>query len=122
MEGSEAALTLFADMEAIGLPALAMLVTLPFIIGFATGFSMAFVGVTLPLLTPYMILDSGVSSYTLLLAYTSGIVGVLMSPLHLCLVLSAEYFKASLARMYRYLLPPLLGMVAAATLIYYIAA
>ncbi len=82
---------------------------------------MAFAGVALPLLIPYIASDVGVNSYALLLAYVSGMMGLLLSPLHLCLILSAEYFKASLARMYKYILPPAIVIEAIAILIYYIA-
>ena len=122
IESSETASVLISDMQAIGLPALVMLVALPLLMGLATGFSMAFVGIALPLLVPYIASDSGVNSYALLLAYVSGMMGVLLSPLHLCLILSAEYFKANLARVYRYILPPILVIEAIAILIYYIAA
>jgi hypothetical protein len=109
-------------MQYIGLAALTVLVALPFLMGFATGIGMGFVGISLPLLVPFLTLGSELNSYALLLAYTSGMVGILLSPVHLCLILSAEYFKASLAKVYRYILPPLLAMEAVAVLIYYIAA
>jgi len=97
-----------------------MLVALPFLVGLATGFSMAFVGVALPLLVPYITSELGVSGSALLLAYVSGMMGHLLSPVHLCLILSAEYFKANLARVYRYVLPPALGIEAIAIVIYYV--
>ncbi|MDH5365315.1 MAG: DUF401 family protein, partial [Dehalococcoidia bacterium] len=122
IEGSGAAYALFSDMQNIGLPALTVLAALPFLMGFATGIGMGFVGISLPLLVPFLTFGSGVNSYALLLAYTSGNVGVLLSPVHLCLILSAEYFKASLVKVYRYILPPLLAIEAVAVLIYYIAA
>ena len=121
IESSDAADVLISDMQAIGLPALVMLVVLPFLTGLATGFSMAFVGIALPLLVPYIISDLGVNSYALLLAYVSGMMGLLLSPLHLCLILSAEYFKANLAKVYRYLLPLCMVIEAIVILIYYIA-
>lgn len=122
IEGSDAAYALFSDMQNIGLPALTVLAALPFLMGFATGIGMGFVGISLPLLVPFLTLGSELNSYALLLAYTSGMVGLLLSPVHLCLILSTEYFKASLARVYRYILPPLLAIEAVAVLIYYIAA
>ena len=122
IESSGTADVLIADMQAMGLPALFMLVALPLLMGLATGFGMAFVGVALPLLVPYIASDAGINGYALLLAYVSGMMGVLLSPLHLCLILSAEYFEASLAKVYRYILPPLLAIEAVAVLIYYIAA
>ncbi len=122
IESSGAAYTLLSDMEGIRLPTLAILAALPFLVGFATGLSLPFVGIAFPLLVSFIAPDSGVNSYALLLAYTSGMVGLLLSPLHLCLILSAEYFKATLAKVYRYILPPLLAMEAIVILIYYIAA
>jgi len=121
IESSGAATVLVSDMQAIGLPASVILAALPLLIGLATGFAMAFAGVALPLLVPYIALDSGINSYALLLAYVSGIVGILISPIHLCLLLSAQYFKANLAKVYRYILPPSILMEAIVILIYYIA-
>jgi len=122
IESSGAAHALFADMESIGMPAVAILVALPFLIGFATGLSLPFVGIAFPLLLPFMASDGGVNSHALFLAYASGSAGYLLSPIHLCLTLSTEYFKAALSKVYRYMLPPLLATLAAAVIIYLVAA
>lgn len=121
IETSGAAGVLVSDLQAMGLPASVTLVTLPLLMGLATGISVAFVGVALPLLVPYIIANSGFNGYALLLAYVSGMMGVLLSPLHLCLILSTAYFKASLAKVYRYVLPLCLVIEAIALLIYYVA-
>ena len=121
IEDSGTALSLFSDMQNIGFPTLVILVVLPFLIGFAAGLSMAFVGVAFPLLAPYIVPEAGFNGPALFLAYASGMVGMLLSPLHLCLVLSAAYFKASLARVYRYRLPPVLALAAIAVAVYWIA-
>ena len=122
IESSGAAYALFSDMQYIGMPTPVLLAFLPFLMGFATGISMGFVGISLPLLVPFITLGSEVNSCALMLAYISGYVGVLLSPLHLCLILTIEYFKASFAKVYRLILPPLLGIEAVVILIYYIAA
>jgi len=122
IEGSDTAYALFSDMESIRLPALVILAALPFLMGLATGIGMAFVGVAFPLLLPFLAPGLELNGCALLLAYTSGQVGVLLSPVHLCLTFSAEYFKASLAKVYRYLLPPLIAIQAVAVVIYLIAA
>ncbi len=121
IESSGAAHAVFSDMQVMGLPTSIMLVALPLLIGLATGFSMAFAGIALPLLVPYIASDLGINGYALLLAYASGLMGLMLSPLHLCLILSAEYFKANLAKVYKYILPPFLMVEASALLIYYIA-
>jgi integral membrane protein (TIGR00529 family) len=122
IEGAGAADSLFSNMQYIGMPTPVLLAFLPFLMGFATGISMGFVGISLPLLVPFITLGSQVNSYALMLAYISGYVGVLLSPLHLCLILSIEYFKASFAKVYKLILPPLLAIEAVVVLIYYIAA
>jgi uncharacterized protein len=118
IENSNAAYSVFSDMQAIGVPALALLVILPLLIGFITGVSIAYVGISFPLLLPVIAPDSGINHYALLLAFTSGMVGMHMSPLHLCLVLSAEYFKARLISVFRYLVPPSFIMITIAILLY----
>jgi Uncharacterized conserved protein len=122
IESSGTAYALLSDMEGIGLPALVILAALPLLMGFATGVGMAAVGISFPLLLPFLTPGTEFNSYALLLAYTSGEVGLLLSPVHLCLTLSAEYFKANLAKVYRYILPPLLAIEAIVVGIYYIAA
>jgi len=122
IEGAGAAYALFADMQYIGLPTPVLLAFLPFLTGFATGISMGFAGIGLPLLVPFIALGSQFNGSPLMLAYISGYVGVLLSPVHLCLILSTEYFKASLAGVYRLILPPLLAIEAVGVLIYHIAA
>jgi uncharacterized protein len=120
IETSEAADELFADMQSIGLPAMAILVTLPFLISFSTGNTMAFVGISFPLLFPFIASVSQVNIWALLLAFISGEVGYILSPLHLCLTLSTQFFKASLSKVYYYIAPPLFIVEAVAILIYYL--
>ncbi len=121
IESSDAAVVLISDMQAIGLPALVMLIALPLLMGLATGYSPAFAGVALPLLIPYITSGSNINGSALLVAYVSGMMGVLLSPLHLCLILSAEYFKANLSRVYYYILPLCMVIEAIAIAIYFIA-
>ena len=120
IESSNAADVFFSDMQALGVPISAALAVLPFLMGFMTGSSTAFVGIAFPILIPSIVSGSMVNSGALLLAYVSGMIGMLLSPLHLCLVLSADYFGARLARVYKYILPLYLIIEAIAVLIYYI--
>ena len=121
VEESGAAHALFVDLSALGVPPAFMLVALPMLIGFATGLSVAFVGVSFPLLLPFMGNGDGLSGPALFLAYVAGIVGYKASPLHLCLVLTIEYFQARLADVYRLIVPPLIAVLAVALLVYLVA-
>ena len=52
-----------------------------------------------------IITSSGLNWQALLVAFVSGNLGQLLSPAHLCFCLSAEYFKTTLGKVYRYTLP-----------------
>ncbi|MBE0711398.1 MAG: DUF401 family protein, partial [Candidatus Aminicenantes bacterium] len=49
-------------------------------------------------------------------AYVSGFVGILLSPAHLCLALTADYFKAEMRDVYRILVWPVAVVFGAALL------
>ncbi len=118
VDASGTAYSLFSDMQAAGVPPSAILIALPLIIGFAAGLSIAFVGIAFPLLLPFIVTADGLNVTALFLAYVSGGLGYMVSPLHLCLILSAEYFKARLSDVYRLMVPPLIAVIGAALLIY----
>ena len=114
VEESGAAYALFTDMQALGMPPALILLALPALVGFATGLSMAFVGISFPLLLPFMSVAGDFSGYALFLAYVAGGVGYMLSPLHLCLTLSSEFFGARLGDVYRLMALPLVGVLAVA--------
>lgn len=118
VEVSGAAHALFSDMQGLGVPPAAILIVLPLLIGFAAGLSMAFVGIAFPLLLPFIVTADGLNAQALFLAYVSGGLGYMVSPLHLCLILSAEFFKARLGDVYRLMVPPLIAVIAVALIVY----
>lgn len=81
--------------------------TLPFITGLLTGFTVGFVGSTFPLI----IRMAGGNPFLISFAFVSGYTGVLLSPVHLCLILTKEYFKAHLPGIYRRIVPSILTMI-----------
>ncbi len=79
--------------------------TLSFIVGFATGIESGYSAIALPLLIPFIGIGE-VTSRNLLLVMGGGIAGVMLSPLHLCLILTKEYYSANMESIYlRYLIP-----------------
>ena len=81
-----------------------MLICLPFITGLLTGITLAYVGITFPILSVYIISNGTINLNYEMLAYVSGFIGVLLSPIHLCLLLTNEYFKSNLKLVYVYLI------------------
>ncbi len=94
-----------------GMPAAVIFFALPFIVGLLTGLTVAFVGATFPIIMAMTggHPDAGIVTF----AFASGFAGVMLSPTHLCLTLTLQYFHADMAGTYRYLyLPTLLVFLA----------
>jgi uncharacterized protein len=85
-----------------GIPLLPVYCLLPFVAGLLTGHTVGFVGSTFPLLIS--IGDQALPSLVSL-AFASGFIGVLLSPVHLCLILTREFFKADISGIYRKTIP-----------------
>ncbi|MCK4325381.1 DUF401 family protein, partial [bacterium] len=54
----------------------------------------------------------------IILAYGCGYIGVLLSPVHICLILTRDYFKANLVGIYRLILTPILLLLAGTILLF----
>lgn len=89
-----------------GLPPAVILFTLPFLVGLLTGLTVGFVGSTFPLITA--MLGGAPDPAAITFAFASGFAGVMLSPTHLCLLLTVRYFNADLAGVYRLLYVPVL--------------
>ncbi len=98
-----------------GVPSAMVAFILPFVAGLLTGLTVGFVGSTFPLLLAM----SGQDLPLLCLAFASGYSGVLLSPVHLCLVLTREYFKADMAGVYKKLIPGIAVMLIVSVVIFY---
>ncbi|MCK4912009.1 MAG: DUF401 family protein [Thermodesulfovibrionales bacterium] len=98
-----------------GVPLEATLIALPLLAGVLTGITVGFVGATLPLLVS---LPGGDTLASVALAFAAGFTGVLLSPVHVCLILTREYFHADMAALYRRLAPPALALTAAGSMVY----
>ena len=91
-----------------GVALFASAVFLPFLVGAISGINVAFVGATFPLLLG--VLDSlGMQDQTLpylVLAHFFGFTGVMISPIHICFILTCQYFRVELGRVWRRLVVP----------------
>jgi hypothetical protein len=85
-----------------------------FTVAFLTGVNTAYIAIAFPVLLP-LIQNLPNYFYLSLYIYVIGFAGILVSPLHLCLVLTNEYFGASLINVYRYMAVPILVMILLAT-------
>ncbi|MBW2266730.1 MAG: DUF401 family protein, partial [Deltaproteobacteria bacterium] len=108
LKDSHAVSEISQSLTSARVPVILVIVILPFLVGTVTGISVAFVGATFPIIFS-LIADTPMTdqlhAYTVL-AFCSGYLGVLLSPLHVCLVLTCEYFHTTLMQIYRRLLFP----------------
>ncbi len=82
----------------VGVPQIASYV-IPLLVVLATGFEFTFSAIALP------VLKSFIDDTNLFLVFLGGFSGSMLSPVHACLVLSAQYYKANLRKVYKYLIP-----------------
>jgi uncharacterized protein len=116
MEASGAVKNLSILFVEHGIPKLPIICILPFLIGLLTGVTVGFVGSTFPLL----ISIGGASLSDMSLAFAFGFAGVLLSPVHLCLVLTREYFKADMTGLYKKMVPATAIILSVALIAYLI--
>jgi len=104
------------ELSKLQVPLVLIAVVLPLIVGVLTGITIAFVGSTLPILIP-LVQSHGESQFILayvMVALVTGFSGVLLSPLHLCMILSNEFFEAEPGPVYRQLWRPCLYLIVTA--------
>jgi len=85
---------------------------LPFLAGLVTGIAIGFAGVAFPIVVGFINADATLQPIgALVLAFSMGYAGMMLSPVHLCFLLTVDYFSASFIKVYRYLLPCVLSVV-----------
>ncbi len=108
-----------AELHQMGIPILLLMIIITFLSGFTTGISVGFVGAAFPII--FNLIGPDPTMWQLLgalaLAYPFGFSGTMLSPIHVCLIVTCEYFGSSLEKSIISLIPPSLVMMGAALLI-----
>lgn len=91
----------------LGVHPFIVLFSIPFFIATMTGVGSAALGIGLPVLLP-IIVQGEPNLYYAMLAFAGSFAGVMISPMHLCLVVTKNYFKADMAKIYKMLTLPLI--------------
>ncbi|HSW01576.1 MAG TPA: DUF401 family protein [Sedimentisphaerales bacterium] len=99
--------------QAIHMPPLLVVFLLPFLVSFSTGVTTPTVAITYPFLMPFIQTGGQTLLGVETLAFAGVVFGLAISPIHLCLALSASYFNAPLMRIILKVLPPALCVAAA---------
>jgi integral membrane protein (TIGR00529 family) len=119
LESSQVILTISTFLSSSGVPFRLIAIFVPLIVALMTGMTIAPIAIGFPILIPLFQNDPDFLNY-MMLAFASGIAGDLLSPFHLCLVLTKDFFKADLRRVYRLLWVPVASLLGAALLMTYI--
>lgn len=101
-------------LATLGLPPLIVAFVVPMLVGLVTGTAAAAMALSLPLVAPLLIglpIESLAAGIWMFVGCFSGI---LLSPMHLCLALTHNYFGASWGTLYRALLPSVGVIIATA--------
>jgi hypothetical protein len=106
LELSGAVAQIPAEISRVGIPPVVVIFILPFLCGLLSGMVSAFVGLSFPILAGFLYLPQ-IQLSNIFLAYLSGYLGMILSPTHFCLLLTAEHFRADLGSVYRVFAPAL---------------
>ncbi|MGW8161027.1 MAG: DUF401 family protein [Desulfobulbales bacterium] len=95
---------------------------LPFLAGLVTGIAIGFAGAAFPIVVGF--LSTGEISMqpmaALVLAFSMGYAGMMLSPVHLCFLLTVDYFNASFLKVYTYILPCVLTVMTFGVMFYFL--
>jgi len=83
----------------MNVPPYLLIFSLPLIVGFLTGVTLPTVAITFPFLIPFIGTGSEAKMGLEALAFAGLICGLFLSPIHLCVALSASYFEVSLPKL-----------------------
>lgn len=104
----------------INLPPWVPVFFIPLIVGLLTGMTTAYLGLTFPVLSGFLVPHTQFIDFGMvMLAYAGGFLGIMASPAHLCLVLTYDFFRPKKLAVYRQMLFPLFGVGAAALLLFF---
>lgn len=102
-----------------GIPLILVIMLIPFISGMVTGVAFGFVGASFPIVFALIgqNYSPAVAAATTAFAYTFGYMGMMLSPVHACFAVTAEYFKTSLLGVYRFIIGPVFVIFTASILL-----
>ncbi len=101
------------ELQTWGIPMMAVIMILPFVTGLATGMAVGYIGASFPIIlsligeTP----SFGDMMANTIIAYGFGYMGFVLSPVHVCLILSSKHFNTEVLRNVVGLLPPALTLL-----------
>jgi integral membrane protein (TIGR00529 family) len=121
MEDSQAVIQIRNELMAYHIPVMLIILIMPFLSGLITGIAVGFVGAAFPIIIP-MFQSPDLIDFlaTAGLAYVFGYMGMILSPVHLCFLVSKDYYRAGFLESYQYVLKPGLTVIVTAVILFFI--
>ncbi len=122
MTDSGAVTVLRDELMNYGIPVIFLILIMPFFSGFILGIAVGFVGASFPLIIPlFPANDMFLYISYAALAYTFGYMGMMLSPVHLCFIVTRDFFKAGIGGSYSYIIKTTSFMMIFSILIFIIS-
>jgi|GEM_PF-628158 len=111
IENSQGVFNLTEIFMEAGIPLLLLALIIPFLAGLLTGNHVGAIGIAYPIL---LVLFTESSLYSLwhMIIFSSSYFGYVLSPFHLCNLMTVEYFDTTLKKYYRDMIIPFTGTAA----------
>ena len=103
-----------AELQAMNVGVILVVAALPFVSGMVTGLAFGFVGISFPIIHDMVTAspDEPMSASYIVLAYACGHIGMMLTPMHICQVVSNKYFETPFAPVYKRTIPAACIMLA----------
>jgi len=121
LEQSSAVSQVLENLKTYHIPVLAVVMVMPFLTGLIVGLMVGLVGISFPIVLA-LVRSTYPESFMayVVVAYTCGYIGMMISPVHICLVATNEYFHSDLLKVYRWLTGPVAVVFVTAVLLFLI--
>ncbi len=117
LEAGGAVSSIVEFLTRVHVPPYLLLFLLPMLVAFSTGVTVATVAITYPLLIVFIGTGAEVKMGLETLAFSGLLFGLWLTPVHLCITLSASYFETSLLKIILKLVPPAIGVAGVGALL-----
>jgi integral membrane protein (TIGR00529 family) len=95
------------ELQSVGIPIWLTLVVLPFFSGLTMGIAVGLVGASFPIVVQLLgQMDPSYYNAGILIALSSGWIGMMLSPVHVCLIVTNQHFKTGLLKSLSRLIGP----------------
>ncbi len=98
------------ELGAYGIPAVLLVALVPFVSGVTTGITIGYIGASFPVILSLAPEGTMGLFSTIALGFGCGFLGMILSPIHVCLIVTNQYFKTNLAESLSGLVKPAIAL------------